>query len=81
MTIPDVGRCLGSGEAPRESSIERVGEQLTGMCVVCSGRFGLRDGKIVEHESAPEDERESIASKDETSVHGGRPGSSRERKV
>jgi hypothetical protein len=51
------------------------------MCVVCSGRFGLRDGKIVEHESAPEDERESIASKDETSVHGGRPGSSRERKV
>jgi len=73
MTVPDVGRCLGSGEAPRESSVERAGEHLTGVCVACSGRFEIRGGEIVEHESAPADQRESIGSKDHTSSHGDFP--------
>jgi len=70
MTVPDVGRCMGSGEAPRESSVERVGEHLTGVCVACSGRFEICGGEIVEHESAPADQRESIGSKDHTSSRG-----------
>jgi hypothetical protein len=40
------------------------------MCVACSGRFEIRGGKIVEHESAPADQRESIGSRDHTSSHG-----------
>jgi len=60
MTIPYVGRCLGSGEPPRESSIERVGDDVTGACMACSGRFELRGGKVVEHETAQDDERESL---------------------
>lgn len=60
MTIPYVGRCLGSGELPREDSTERVGDHLTGVCVACSGRFELRDDKVMEHETAPDDERESL---------------------
>ena len=61
MTIPYVGRCLGSGEPPRDgtSGGEEPGEQ-TGVCVACSGRFELRDGRVVEHETAPDDERESL---------------------
>ena len=70
MTVPDVGRCLGSGESPRESSIERAGEHLTGMCAACSGRFETRGGKIVEHETLPADQREPIGSKDHASSHG-----------
>ena len=29
----------------------------TGVCVACSGRFALRDGLILEHETADADER------------------------
>jgi hypothetical protein len=61
MTIPYVGRCLGSGEPPREGSIEHGEEDPTGVCVACSGRFEIRDGKIVEHETAGDDERESLS--------------------
>jgi len=36
-------------------------------------RFEIRGGEIVEHESAPADQRESIGSKDHTSSHGDFP--------
>jgi hypothetical protein len=58
MTIPDVGRCLGSGEPPREGTEQTEGERTTGVCVACSGRFAVEDGRVVSHEVAPEDERE-----------------------
>jgi hypothetical protein len=61
MTIPYVGRCLGSGELPREESVETADRQQTGVCVACSGRFEIRDGKIVEHETAQDDEREPLS--------------------
>jgi hypothetical protein len=61
MTIPDVGRCLGSGEAPREGSEESTASGRSGVCVTCSGRFEVRNGRLVEHESAPADERESTS--------------------
>jgi hypothetical protein len=61
MTIPYVGRCLGSGEPPRDESIKRAEDHDTGVCVACSGRFEMRDGKIVEHETAGDDEREALA--------------------
>lgn len=60
MTIPYVGRCLGSGEPPREESIERDGETETGVCVACSGRFEVRNGQVVEHETADADDREGV---------------------
>jgi hypothetical protein len=59
MTIPDVGRCLGSGEPPREGTEQAEGGRTTGVCVVCSGRFEVADGRVVSHEVAPDDERES----------------------
>jgi hypothetical protein len=61
MTIPYVGRCLGSGELPREESVQAAEGQETGVCVACSGRFEIRDGKIVEHETAQDDEREALS--------------------
>ena len=60
MTIPDVGRCLGSGESPRDGSVEGESGSETGVCVACSGRFELRNGAIVEHEAAAADEREAL---------------------
>lgn len=61
MTIPYVGRCLGSGEPPRDGTSEGEAHgQRTGVCVACSGRFELRDGRVVEHETAPDDEREGL---------------------
>jgi hypothetical protein len=60
MTIPYVGRCLGSGELPREGTEETAGERTTGVGVTCSGRFEVEDGRIVAHETAPDDERESV---------------------
>jgi hypothetical protein len=60
MTIPYVGRCLGSGEPARAGSIERTGKEQTGVCVACSGRFDLQDGRVVEHETAEAGERESM---------------------
>jgi hypothetical protein len=57
VTIPDMGRCVGSGEPPREGSEERNGG-VTGLCVACSGRFELENGRIVAHETARDDERE-----------------------
>jgi hypothetical protein len=59
MTIPDVGRCLGSGEPPREGTEREDSGRATGVCVACSGRFEVERGKVVEHASAPADERES----------------------
>jgi hypothetical protein len=59
MTIPYVGRCLGSGETAREGSIERDGERETGVCVACSGRFDVRGDRVAEHETASADDRES----------------------
>ena len=61
MTILDVGRCLGSGELPRDHTEEREGESATGVCVACSGRFELQDGRIVAHETAPANAREELA--------------------
>jgi hypothetical protein len=61
MTMLDVGRCIGSGEAPREGTEKEDSGTTTGVCVACSGRFEVESGKLVEHESAPEDERESTA--------------------
>jgi len=60
MTILDVGRCLGSGEAPREGSETTDEGQATGVCVVCSGRFGVEDGRVVTHATAADDEREPL---------------------
>jgi hypothetical protein len=60
VTIPYVGRCLGSGKPPREGTEESQGVGTSGVCVACSGRFDLDNGTIVEHETAPEDERESV---------------------
>jgi hypothetical protein len=61
MTIPYVGRCVGSGARPIEGS-ERLGDdgQTTALCPACSARFPLRDGALPEHETAPEDEREQL---------------------
>jgi hypothetical protein len=58
MTIPDVGRCLGSGKPPREGTEEMEVSGTSGLCVACSARFELEDGRLVEHASAREDERE-----------------------
>ena len=33
---------------------------VTGVCIACSGRFEVENGSVVEHETAPEDERESL---------------------
>jgi hypothetical protein len=63
MTIPDVGRCLGSGESPREGSEETTTSSSSGVCIACSGRFTVLDGRIVQHEAAPADERETTSSR------------------
>ena len=60
MTIPDVGHCLGSGEPPREGTEQTERERRTGICVACSGRFDLEDGRIVSHHAAPDEEREGF---------------------
>ena len=59
MTIPYVGRCLGSGKPPREGTDVPYRSGTTGVCVTCSGRFEIENGTIVDHETAQEDERES----------------------
>ena len=59
MTIPYVGRCLGSGKAPREGTEESHAGGTSGVCVACSCRFDVENGTVVEHETAPEDEREA----------------------
>ena len=68
MTMLDVGRCIGSGEAPRAGTEKDTSGSATGVCVACSGRFELEHGRLVEHESAPEDERESTATSREGSA-------------
>jgi hypothetical protein len=60
MTIPDVGRCLGSGEPPRDGSVQQKDGAETGVCAACSGRFEVVHGRVVEHETADADERESV---------------------
>lgn len=60
MTIPYVGRCLGSGKSPRDGTEQPQGAGTSGVCVACSGRFDLDKGTIVEHETALEYERESL---------------------
>lgn len=60
MTIPYVGRCLGSGKPPREGTDVPYRSGTTGVCVTCSGRFEIENGTIVDHETAQEDERESV---------------------
>lgn len=59
MTIPYVGRCLGSAGPPLEESRQVDDGRETGICPACSGRFELHDGRLVAHETAPDDERES----------------------
>lgn len=59
VTIPDMGRCLGSDKPPREGTEETDADRATGVCVACSGRFPLEDGTIVTHEAAGGDEREA----------------------
>jgi hypothetical protein len=59
MTILDVGRCLGSGEAPREGSEKTEDGVTSGVCVSCSGRFDVEDGRLVPHAAAAENEREA----------------------
>jgi hypothetical protein len=58
MTIPYVGRCLGSGKPPLENTEKDEGGRSTGLCVTCSGRFELDDGMITEHETASDTDRE-----------------------
>lgn len=57
MTIPDVGRCIGSGGPPVAGSTEEGAAQATAICPACSGMFELRDGTMAEHAPAPEEER------------------------
>ena len=59
VTIPDIGRCLGSGKPPREGTEETGASGATGVCVACSGRFPLEDGTVVAHEAAGDDDREA----------------------
>ena len=63
MTIPDVGRCLGSGKPPLEGSAQDEDGGSSGICSVCSGRFDVANGSIEQHEAAPPAEREA---RDET---------------
>ena len=60
MTILDVGRCLGSGESPREGTEESAEGKSSGVCVACSGRFAIEDGCVVAHEAAADDAREAM---------------------
>jgi hypothetical protein len=60
MTILDVGRCLGSGEAPREGSEATTESRTSGVCVACSGRFDVEDGRLIAHAAAAENEREMV---------------------
>jgi hypothetical protein len=60
MTISDVGRCLGSDHPPRAGSERTEDGQRSGVCVACSGRFDIEDGRVVPHETAAADERESL---------------------
>ena len=60
MTIPYVGRCLGSGKPAREGTEETREDVTTGVCVTCSGRFDVVSGTIAEHETSSENERESV---------------------
>ena len=68
VTIPDMGRCLGSGKPPREGTEEIVEGTTTGVCVACSGRFPLEDGTLVAHEAAEDDEREASGPSDDPSA-------------
>ena len=65
MTIPYAGVCVGSGNKPRDGTI-RGGDSdpLTGVCPACSGRFELRQDRLPEHETAPEDKREMATESD-----------------
>jgi hypothetical protein len=58
MTIPYVGRCLGSAKPPLDGSEKDENGRATGLCTACSGRFELDDGLLSEHETASEAERE-----------------------
>jgi len=60
VTIPYVGRCLGSGKPPRDGSEQSQAGGRSGVCVTCSGRFDVEHGTVVEHETASDDERESV---------------------
>lgn len=60
MTVLDVGRCLGSGEPPRDGTEETAAGQTSGVCVACSGRFDVDDGRIVAHQAAADDAREAV---------------------
>ena len=64
MTIPYVGRCLGSGKPPRAGTEAPYLRGTTGVCVACSGRFKIQNGTIAEHETALEGERESVGDAD-----------------
>jgi hypothetical protein len=59
MTIPDIGHCAGSGAQPLEGTLHGGGDQRTGVCGACSGRFDLRsDGTVSFHDAAEIDDRE-----------------------
>ena len=60
MTIPYAGVCVGSGNPARGGTLRGGGgNPLTGVCPACSGRFEVEHDRLVVHETAPEDERES----------------------
>jgi hypothetical protein len=59
MTIPDVGRCLGTGQKPLEGSEKDEDGRRTGVCGTCSGRFELEDGLLVQHEAASAEDRDA----------------------
>jgi hypothetical protein len=58
MTIPDVGRCMGSGKPPLEDSTQDEDGGSTGVCSTCSGRFDVANGLIEQHEAAAPEDRE-----------------------
>jgi hypothetical protein len=60
VTIPYAGVCVGSGKTAREGTL-RGGDTVavTGVCPACSGRFDLDHDRLVVHETAAEDERET----------------------
>jgi hypothetical protein len=59
MTIPDVGRCLGTGKPPLEGSEKDEDGRPTGICATCSGRFELEDGLLSQHEAAQAQDRDA----------------------
>jgi hypothetical protein len=59
MTIPDVGRCLGTGKPPLEGTKKDEDGRRTGVCGTCSGRFDLDADVLAQHAAAEPEDRDA----------------------